>query len=222
MAARKKTTKKVARKKASATRAPGKKAAPKRKTAASRKTPAVAQQKASPAELLARKLVRFANQPEKLDLEEIYAQDCVSREPQRPAVSGIEGVRAKGEQWESMVESQTWRARNTFVKGNRICIEWHAEVRLRDGREFELEEVAVHEVKGGKITAERYYYDPSVLAAPAQAEPASDDDDATRVLPVARPEEAPALAAELAEPPPPEVAEEIVPQGTPPLDPLDL
>ncbi|MEE9279781.1 MAG: SnoaL-like domain-containing protein [Myxococcota bacterium] len=217
MAARKKTTKKVARKKASPTRAPRKKAAPRRRTAASRKTAASAQQKASPAELLARKIVRFANQPEKLDLEEIYAADCVSREPQGPAVSGIEGVRGKGEQWASMVESQNWTARTTFVKGNRICIEWHAELRLRDGRELELEEVAVHEVKGGKIVAERYYYDPSVLAAPAQPEPASDD-DATRVLPVAQPQE----AAELAEPPPPELPEDSVPQGTPPLDPLDL
>lgn len=219
MAAHKKAARKVARKKAP----------PSRKKTAHKSRKTVAKQKASPVESLARKIVRLANRPEKRDLAELYSESCVSRETQGPSVSGIPALRSKAEAWDALVDSQRWTARNTFVKGNRICIEWQCHLKLRDGRELEFEEVAVHEVRGGKIVAERYYYDPSVLAppaptqapteAPAEPEP---DEEATRVLPVASPEEAPALAAELAEQLPPPAPEEKVPPGTPPLDPLDL
>lgn len=219
MAARKKAARKVAREKAP----------PSRKKTAHKPRKIVAKQKASPVESLARKIVRLANRPEKRDLAELYAESCVSRETQGPTVSGIPALRSKAEAWDALVDSQRWTARNTFVKGNRICIEWQCHLKLRDGRELEFEEVAVHEVRGGKIVAERYYYDPSVLAppastqapteAPAEPEP---DEEATRVMPVASPEEAPALAAELAEQLPPPAPEEKVPPGTPPLDPLDL
>jgi ketosteroid isomerase-like protein len=215
MAAHKKAAKRVARKKAP----------PSRKKTARRPRKIVAKQKASPVESLARKIVRLANHPEKRDLTELYAESCVSREAHEPAVSGIPALRSKAEAWGALVDSQRWIARNTFVKGNRICIEWQCHLKLRDGRELEFEEVAVYEARGGRIVAERYYYDPSVLAppAPTQVPTAPEpDDEATRVLPVASPEEAPALAAELAEQLPPPVPEEKVPPGTPPLDPLDL
>jgi ketosteroid isomerase-like protein len=58
-----------------------------------------------------------------------------------------------------------WTGKNT------VCIEWDGEVTLRDGRSVHLREIAVHEIKDGKIQHERYYYDPSALApspAPAQ------------------------------------------------------
>ncbi len=178
-------------------------------------------QKLSPAEALARKIVRYANQPDRLDLTEIYAEACVSREPQGPPVSGLAGLREKNAGWESIVHSQNWTAVNTFVKGNRICIEWHCDLKLQDGRELELEEIALHEVRGGKIVSERYYYDPSVLAAPAETEAApAPEDEATQVLPVASADEAPERAAELAKPAP--APEDPIEPGTPPLDPLDL
>ena len=146
----------------------------------------------------------------------------MSRGPQRVEASGIPALRTKFEEWDAIVTSQKWTARNTFVKGNRICIEWQCQLTLRDGRELDFEEVAIHEVRGGKIVAERYYYDPSVLASPRKekAAPApKPDEEPTRVLPVASPEEAPSLAAELIEEPPAPIPEENVPQGTPPLDP---
>ena len=220
MAARKKTTKKATRKKAAPKATSRKRAAQSpRKATAKRKAGGRAAQKLSPAEALARKIVRFANQPGRLDLTEIYAEACVSREPQGPPVSGIAGLREKTAGWESIVLSQNWTAKNTFVKGNRICIEWHCDLKLKDGRELELEEVALHEVRGGKIVSERYYYDPSVLAAEPEAAPAPEE-EATQVLPAASADEAPELAAELAEPDPP--PEETIEPGTPPLDPLDL
>ncbi len=224
MAARKKTTKKATRKKAEPKATSRKRAAQApRKATAKRKAGGRVAQKLSPAEALARKIVRYANQPDRLDLTEIYAEACVSREPPGPPGSGIAGRREKTAGWESIVQSQNWTAKNTFVKGNRICIEWHCDLKLQDGRELELEEVALHEVRGGKIVSERYFYDPSVLAPPAEAEaeaaPAAEE-EATQVLPAASADEAPELAAELAEPTPP--PEEKIEPGIPPLDPLDL
>ena len=197
----------------------------KRKTVAKRKSNPRTTQGLTPAESLARKIVRFANQREKIDLTELYSETCVSRGPQRVEVSGIPALRAEFDEWDAVVTSQKWTARNTFVKGNRVCIEWQCQLTLRDGRELDFEEVAVHEVRGGKIVAERYYYDPSVLASPRKEEavPAlKPEEEPTRLLPVARPEEAPGLTAELVEEPPAPIPQENVPQGTPPLDPLDL
>jgi hypothetical protein len=196
-----------------------------RKTVAKRKSTTRTTQGLTPAESLARKIVRFANQREKIDLTELYSETCVSRGPQRVEVSGIPALRAKFDDWDAVVTSQKWTARNTFVKGNRICIEWQCQLTLRDGRELDFEEVAVHEVRGGRIVAERYYYDPSVLASPRKEDAApapKPEEEPTRLLPVASPEEAPGLAAELVEEPPKPIPEENVPQGTPPLDPLDL
>lgn len=209
MAARKKTTRKGARKKAGASKAPRKRTA-KQKASPGR---ASGRSKVSPTEALARKLVRLTNQPDKIDLDELYAEDCVSREAAGDEVTGIDGVRQKAQFWDSLVASQKWTAQNTFVRPNRICIEWQAKVHLRDGREIELNEVAVHEVRAGKIVAERYYYDPAIMAPPQQL---ASSDEPTRVLPAADPREAPSVAEELAK------AEEERPRGTPPLDPLDL
>jgi hypothetical protein len=218
MATRKKTTKKATRKKAAPKAASRKRAS---KATAKQKARGGAAQKLSPTEALARKIVRLANQPDKLDLTEIYAEACVSREPQGAPASGIDGLREKNAFWESIVQSQNWTAKSSFVKGNRICIEWHCDLKLKDGRELAFEEVALHDVRGGKIVAERYYYDPSVLAPPAEAEAApAPEEEATQVLPAASADEAPGLAADLADPAPP--PEEKVEPGTPPLDPLDL
>ena len=71
--------------------------------------------------------------------------------------------------WGQMQDGTTWRARNIFVKGNTISIEWDCDVKLKDGRSVSFKEVAIHEVKGGKIVAERYYYDPGQLAPPAMS-----------------------------------------------------
>jgi ketosteroid isomerase-like protein len=167
------------------------KTAPSRK-AASRKTPT--------AEAIARKIVRLtAGEPADFRLEELYSDECTSREPtdSKPVV-GLKGLQEKLDWWRSIQESQTWKAKNVFVKGNTICIEWEAEVKLKDGPTIQLEETAIHEVRGGKIVAERYYYDPSTLAPEAQ----ETEEQASRV--------------------PAEIPPNIPPTGSPPLDPMDL
>ena len=162
-ARRKAARKKTARKKTARRKAARKKTS--RKGAAKKKAPA---RRAAAAESLARRIVRATTgDPSKFKLEDLYAEGCTSREASGETVTGFSGLEQKLRQWESMQESTTWKPRNVFINKDTICIEWDAQVKLRDGRVVDLSETAVHEVKGGKIVSERYYYDPGVLAPPA-------------------------------------------------------
>jgi ketosteroid isomerase-like protein len=166
MATRSKRSRKPAPRKAArkaAKRAPRKvaKQAP-RKTAAPKKPAA-----GSDLEALARKIVRATQNTALFDLRQLYAEGATSREATGDVASGYAGLEAKMKRWESMQMGTTWRPRNVFVKGDTICIEWDATVKLRDGRTVSLPEVAVHEVKNGKIATERYYYNPMALGPQA-------------------------------------------------------
>ena len=192
MAARGKTTRKktTTKKPARAKAIPHKITA--RKTSSKPKTPTI--------EALARKIVRATQNPANVKLEDLYAETCISHEPGSGAPSeGLEALENKFNAWTAMCEEQTWNSVHVWAKGHTIAIQWEAVVKLRDGRTVQLDEVAVHEVRGGKIVAERFYYDPSIFAPPKQAQPE------------APPPSGPVLGPE---PNPP--------IGSPPLDPIDL
>jgi len=133
------------------------------KKAAARKAPAKA---GGGLDGLARKIVRATVDPTKFSVTDLYTADCVSEEVAGPAAHGHSGIEQKLRQWESMQRSTKWKARNVVLGRNVICIEWDAEVTLNDGRVAKLPEVAIHEVKGGKIARERFYYNPAALAPP--------------------------------------------------------
>ncbi len=198
MAARKKVRAKTARKKsssASKTKPKAVRKAAAQTTRPKRKAGPKAAKRATP-EALLRKIVRATQKdPDRIDVAAIYAEDCVSIEPGGNRAEGLARIRQKLDSWKRMVKSQSWKAQNSFVKGNTICIEWKAELEMADGRQVVLTEVAVHQTRGGKIVAERYYYDPAALA-PEQARPA------------------------MASPQPTEPPR--TPSASPPLDPLDL
>jgi len=145
---------------------------PARKTAARRAAPraakTAARPAANPAEALARKIVRVSSDPT-FPFQELYTADCLSTEATGESFRGHAGLAEKMRNWDAMQESSTFKARNVFVKGNLICIEWEGTVKLRDGRTVTMNEVAVHEVRGGKIAVERYYYNPLALAPPGPA-----------------------------------------------------
>jgi ketosteroid isomerase-like protein len=156
---RKPAPRKAARK-ASAKRAPRKAAKQASRKAAAPKKPAAG----ADLEALARRIVRATQNTALFDLRQLYAEGATSREATGDVATGYAGLEAKMKRWESMQMGTTWRPRNVFVKGDTICIEWDATVKLRDGRTVSLPEVAVHEVKNGKIATERYYYNPLALA----------------------------------------------------------
>ena len=166
MAARRKTTRKAAKK------AAPRKAAPKKtaKQSAKRKAPArkpTARAAASPLETVARRIIAATVDPSKFVIADLYTPDCVSEEAAGEAQHGHAGIEEKGKRWEQMQKGTRWKARNVFLGRNTICIEWDAQVTLNDGRVVPMPEVAVHEIRNGKIARERYYYKPMALMPPA-------------------------------------------------------
>ena len=90
---------------------------------------------------------------------------------------GHSGLRQKTAEWEAGLERGRWEARKVFTRPNQIAIEWHAEITFKDGRTVEMDEMAVHELRGGKIFRERYYYDPGALAPRGAREPYTPSED---------------------------------------------
>lgn len=192
MATARKSTKKVAAKKSTRVKAVGRKAAGAAGKRATKTPPSV--------ESVARKIVRVTKNLSQLKLADLYSESCSSIEPgPGEPVVGLEGLDQKLASWMSSVEQQTWKPRNVWIKGNTIAIQWDAELKFKDGRSVAFEEVAVHEVRGGKIVAERYYYDPSVLAPPPEELAPEPPIKTRRTGPDPTP-----------------------PPGSPPLDPTDL
>ena len=154
--AKKRSSKKPSRAKKAARRAPAKK-------------PAAARKAAAPGlEGLARKIVRLTQGPTfgAAEIRELYNPDAVSIEASGASSQGYGGLEDKMKGWEQMAASMVSKPRNVWTGRNTVCIEWDATVSMRDGRTVQLREVAVHEIKNGKIQSERYYYNPMDLAPP--------------------------------------------------------
>lgn len=95
----------------------------------------------------------------------LYAADIESSEAGQPAAVGIEALRAKFAGWRSMTTDNVFEPRRVVVDGNVIVIEWMGRVTLAaSGRQAEIHEVAVHEIRNGKIAREAFFYNPAVLA----------------------------------------------------------
>lgn len=161
MAARKKTTRKTAKKPTpkKATKKAVRKKAPARK--------ATGRADASPLAAVAKRILAATVDPSKFVITDLYTPDCVSQEAAGPSHHGYAGIEAKGKEWEKMQRGTKWKARNVFLGRNTICIEWDCQVTLQDGRVVAMPEVAVHEIRNGKIARERYYYNPMSLMPPS-------------------------------------------------------
>ena len=142
-----------------------------KKTAAKKKAGKQVRKPSAPSlDALARKIVHATQaDPASINVADYYAEDVVSQEPAGEPIRGLAGMEAKSRAWESIQDSRAakWNAQKTFTGGKHICIEWEADLQMSDGRRVTFNEVAVHEVRGSKIVAERYYYDPASLAPPA-------------------------------------------------------
>ena len=101
------------------------------------------------------------------ELRALYNEDASSQEANGNVDRGLGGLEQKGKRWAQMQTGTTWKAVNVWVSRDSICIEWDATVNTRDGRTVSLHEVAIHEIKNGKIQNERFYYNPMALAPPA-------------------------------------------------------
>lgn len=95
----------------------------------------------------------------------LYAADVESSEAGNPPDVGIEALRAKYVGWRNMTSATAFEPRSVVVDGNVIVIEWLGRVTLAaSGRQVDMREVAIHEIRNGRIVREAFYYNPAVLA----------------------------------------------------------
>lgn len=94
----------------------------------------------------------------------LYASDVESIEQGQPPMRGVDSIRQKFAGWRSMVTEAHFEPRRVLVDGNTIVIEWVGDVTLAaSGKHARLHEVAVHEIRDGKIAREAFFYDPAAL-----------------------------------------------------------
>lgn len=114
--------------------------------------------------VLADRIVDMANGDHGDAVFDIYADDVESIEMNQPATVGLDAIRQKLEGWNNMVSNPKFTAKNVWVDGNTIIVEWVGDVTMNaSGKQAILREIAIHEIKDGKIQRERYYYDPQAL-----------------------------------------------------------
>ncbi len=112
---------------------------------------------------VANKLVSLCRQGKNMEaVESLYADNVVSKEmPGAPneLVTGIKEVYQKGEDFFAMV--QEWHGAEVsdpVVAGNHFSTRMTMDATFKDGNRVNMEEIAIYEVKDGKIVNEQFFY----------------------------------------------------------------
>ena len=114
---------------------------------------------------LAQRIIDVTIADEDAAILALYAEDVESTEAGQPPMVGLDALRSKLAGWRSMVTDTSFEPRRVVVDGNVIVVEWVGRVTLAaSGRQAELHEVAVHEIRDGKIAREAFFYNPAALA----------------------------------------------------------
>ena len=95
-------------------------------------------------------------------LKELYGNDAKSIEPPNSlwkTVHGLDQIIEKGKQWNSTVEEMHGGYTNEpQVAGNFFCCTMGMDVTVKGKGRMKVDEVAVYEVRNGKIVLEQFFY----------------------------------------------------------------
>ena len=96
--------------------------------------------------------------------EELYGPNIESIEPAGTpwqSVKGYEAVKRKGEQWGAMMEEFYGNEISApLTAENFFAVRMVSDVKMKDIGRISFEELAVYEVKDGKIVKEQFFYTP--------------------------------------------------------------
>lgn len=95
--------------------------------------------------------------------DELYAQNAVSIEPANsPGMQSVEGLAAikeKGQMFQAMLEEMHGGyCTEPVIGGNHFSLAMGMDVTMKGMGRMKLDEIAVYEVKDGKITKEQFFY----------------------------------------------------------------
>jgi hypothetical protein len=95
--------------------------------------------------------------------DELYAEDAVSIEPPSSqglqTVEGLAAIRKKGEDFNNMIEEMHggWVSAPQ-IAGNFISFGMGMDITMKGAGRMKMDEIAVYEVKDGKIVKEQFFY----------------------------------------------------------------
>jgi len=93
---------------------------------------------------------------------ELYAQDAESFEPEQAQLQyakGLEAIKAKGDQFQSMVEeTHGGYVTDPVIAGNQIALGMGMDVTMKGMGRMNMEEIVVYKVADGKIVSETFIY----------------------------------------------------------------
>lgn len=95
--------------------------------------------------------------------DELYADNAVSIEP--PGAQGLQNaeglhaIKKKGEMWNQMIEEMHGGyCSEPVVGGNHFSVAMGMDVTMKGGERMQMDEIAVYEVKDGKIVKEQFFF----------------------------------------------------------------
>jgi ketosteroid isomerase-like protein len=96
---------------------------------------------------------------------ELYADDAVSIEPPHAAAQGLQNaegldaIKKKGEEWNKMIEEMHdgWCS-EAVIAGNHFSVGMGMDVTMKGAGRMQMDEIAVYEVKDGKIVKEQFFF----------------------------------------------------------------
>lgn len=95
--------------------------------------------------------------------EALYSTEAVSIEPYETpgfekVTRGLKAIREKSEKWNSMIkEVKDLKIAGPLVSGNSFALTFSMQVIDNEGKEMDMKELCVYEVKDGKIVSEAFH-----------------------------------------------------------------
>lgn len=96
-------------------------------------------------------------------LDELFAENAVSIEPSDSpglkSVEGLDAIREKGKRFEEMVEEvHGGFSEKPIVAGTHFAVTMGMDVTMKGQGRVKMDEIAVYQVKNGKIVKEQFFY----------------------------------------------------------------
>lgn len=112
---------------------------------------------------VANQLVAYCrNNEEEKAYQELYSPEIVSVEMQEPMkeVHGFEGIQKKGQWWKDNFEVHKIEVSEPLVADSHFTVKfWMDTTHKPSGQRSQTSEIAIYEVKDGKIWKEQFFYD---------------------------------------------------------------
>ena len=116
-----------------------------------------------------KKLVDLCSKGKNMEaIDSLYSKDIVSVEAsgndQMPReMRGIDKIRGKNQWWVENHDVHGAKVEGPFPNEDRFAVRYHYDVTPKSGpmkgKRFQMDEVGIYTVKGGKIVREEFFYD---------------------------------------------------------------